>query len=94
MIFPEEIKSIVSLEKAEKVVKEPKKPINNKGLNICSNFGSNELINKPKIKQPIKFTLKIPIGRLIKVNLFRASARQYLDKAPKEAPKLIKRIFI
>ena len=38
-----EIKSIVSLEKAEKVVKEPKKPINNKGLNICSNFGSNEL---------------------------------------------------
>ena len=32
MIFPEEIKSIVSLEKAEKVVKEPKKPINNKGL--------------------------------------------------------------
>ena len=38
--FPEDIKSIVSLEKAEKVVKAPKKPINNKGLYISSNLGS------------------------------------------------------
>ncbi len=38
--FPEVIKSIVSFEKAEKVVKAPKKPINNRGLYICSNLGS------------------------------------------------------
>ena len=30
-------------------------------------------MSKPKTKQPIKFTLKIPIGKLIKVNLFNAS---------------------
>ena len=63
MVLPELNKSRVSFEKAEKVVKDPKKPINNKGLQISSYLGSRLLINKPKIKQPIKFTLNIPIDK-------------------------------
>ena len=38
--FPEEIKLIVSFEKAEKVVKAPKNPTNKRGLYIFSNLGS------------------------------------------------------
>jgi hypothetical protein len=38
--LPEEIKLIVSFEKAEKVVKAPKNPINKRGLYIFSNLGS------------------------------------------------------
>ena len=72
--FPEESRLIVSFEKAEKVVKAPKKPTNKKGLYIFSNLGSRELIRRPNIKQPTKFTPKMPIGILITVNLFSASA--------------------
>mgnify|MGYP001434805797 CR=1 FL=1 len=73
--LPEEIKFNVSLEKAEKVVKAPKKPTNKRGLYICSNLGSRLLMSKPKIKQPMKFTPNIPIGILTIANLFNASAR-------------------
>jgi len=38
--LPEEIKLIVSFEKAEKVVKAPKNPTNKRGLYIFSNLGS------------------------------------------------------
>ena len=38
--LPEEMKLIVSFEKAEKVVKAPKKPTNKRGLYKFSNFGS------------------------------------------------------
>ena len=73
--FPEENKLSVSLENAEKVVKAPKKPTNNSGLYMYSNLGSKELIKQPRIKQPIKFTPIIPIGKLNIVNLSSTSAR-------------------
>ncbi len=38
--LPEDIKLIVSFEKAEKVVKAPKNPTNKRGLYIFSNLGS------------------------------------------------------
>ena len=73
--FPEEIRLIVSFEKAEKVVKAPKKPTNKRGVYIFSNLGSRELIRRPNRKQPTKFTPKMPIGILSTVNLFSASAK-------------------
>ncbi len=56
-------------------MKAPKKPTNKRGLYIFSNLGSRELIKKPNIKHPTKFTPKMPIGILSTINLFSASAK-------------------
>ena len=79
-----------SLVKAEKVVKEPKKPIIINGLK--SSLFERFIDKKAPIKkQPIKFTLNVPKGKP-KKNIFeRRELKKNLEIAPKKAPIPIKR---
>ena len=79
-----------SLVKAEKVVKEPKKPIINNGLksSLFERFIAKKI---PIIKQPIKFTVNVPKGNPRKTNFERSELKKNLEIAPKKAPTPIKR---
>ena len=79
-----------SLVKAEKVVKEPKKPIINNGLK--SSLFERLIAKKiPIKKQPIKFTVNVPKGNPKKTNFERSELKRNLEIAPKKAPTPIKR---
>ena len=79
-----------SLVKAEKVVKEPKKPIINNGLksSLFERFIAKKI---PIKKQPIKFTIIVPKGNPKKTNFERKELKRNLEIAPKKAPTPIKR---
>ena len=79
-----------SLVKAEKVVKEPKKPIINKGLkrSLFERFIAKKI---PIKKQPIKFTVNVPKGNPKKTNFERTELKRNLEIARKKAPTPIKR---
>ena len=79
-----------SLVKAEKVVKEPKKPIINNGLksSLFERFTAKKI---PIKKQPIKFTVSVPTGKPKKTNFERSELKRNLEIAPKKAPTPIKR---
>ncbi len=79
-----------SLVKAEKVVKEPKKPMTTIGP-ISSLF--EKLIAKkvPIKKQPIKFTVNVPKGNPKKIIFARNELKRNLETAPKKAPIPIRR---
>ena len=79
-----------SLVKAEKVVKEPKKPIINKGLksSLFERFIAKKI---PIKKQPIKFTANVPKGNPKKAIFARNELKRNLEIAPKKAPTPIKR---
>ena len=79
-----------SLVKAEKVVKEPKKPIINNGLksSLFERFTAKKI---PIKKQPIKFTVKVPKGKPKNINFARNELKRNLKIAPKKAPIPIKR---
>ena len=79
-----------SLVKAEKVVKEPKKPIINNGLK-SSLFERLIAIKIPIKKQPIKFTANVPKGNPKKAIFARNELKRNLEIAPKKAPAPIKR---
>ena len=83
-------KNNTSLVKAEKVVKEPKKPIINKGLksSLFDRFTAKKM---PIKKQPIKFTVNVPKGNPKKANFERSELKRNLETAPKKAPTPIKR---
>ena len=79
-----------SLVKAEKVVKEPKKPIINNGLksSLFVKFIAKKI---PIKKQPIKFMVNVPKGNPKKTNFERSELKRNLEIAPKKAPTPIKR---
>ena len=79
-----------SLVKAEKVVKEPKKPIINNGLksSLFERFIAKKI---PIKKQPIMFTVNVPKGKPKKNNFERSELNRNLEIAPKKAPTPIKR---
>ena len=79
-----------SLVKAEKVVKEPKKPIIINGLK-SSLFERFIAKKNPIKKQPIKFTVNVPKGNPKKTNFERSELKRNLEIAPKKAPTPIKR---
>ena len=79
-----------SLVNAEKVVKEPKKPIINNGLK-SSLFERLIAIKIPIKKQPIKFTINVPKGNPKKTNFERSELKRNLEIAPKKAPTPIKK---
>ena len=79
-----------SLVKAEKVVKEPKKPIINNGLksSLFERFTAKKI---PIKKQPIKFTVKVPKGKPKNIIFARNELKRNLEIAPKKAPTPIRR---
>ena len=79
-----------SLVKAEKVVKEPKKPTINNGLksSLFERFIAKKI---PIKKQPIKFTVNVPKGNPKKTNFEKSELKRNLKIAPKKAPTPIKR---
>ena len=79
-----------SLVKAENVVKEPKKPITTNGL-ISSLFEKFIAKKIPMKKQPIKFTVSVPIGNPKKIIFERNELKRNLEIAPKKAPTPISR---
>ena len=79
-----------SLVKAEKVVKEPKKPIMINGL-ISSLFEKFIAKQIPIKKQPIKFTIKVPRGKPNNIIFARKELKRNLEIAPKKAPTPIRR---
>ena len=79
-----------SLVKAEKVVKEPKKPIIINGLK-SSLFERFIAKKNPIKKQPIKFTVNVPKGNPKKTNFEKNELKRNLKIAPKKAPTPIKR---
>ena len=83
-------KNKTSLVKAEKVVKEPKKPIINNGLksSLFERFIAKKI---PIKKQPIKFTVNVPKGNPKKTNFERIELKRNLEIAPKKAPTPIRR---
>ena len=67
-----------SLVKAEKVVKEPKKPIIINGL--MSSLFENFIAKKMPIKKhPIKFTVSVPIGNPKKINFEKRSFKDFYN---------------
>ena len=79
-----------SLVKAEKVVKEPKKPIINNGLK-SSLFVRFIAKKTPIKKQPIKFMVSVPKGKPKKTIFVRNELKKNLEIAPKKAPIPISR---
>ena len=79
-----------SLVKAENVVKEPKKPITINGL-MSSLFEKFIAKKIPIKKQPIKFTVSVPIGNPKKIIFERNELKRNLEIAPKKAPTPISR---
>ena len=79
-----------SLVKAEKVVKEPKKPIIINGLK-SSLFEKFIAKKTPIKKQPIKFTVSVPMGKPKKIIFERNELNRNLIIAPKKAPIPIRR---
>jgi len=79
-----------SLVKAEKVVKEPKKPIMINGLtsSLFEKFIAKQI---PIKKQPIKFTIKVPRGKPNNIIFARKELKRNLEIAPKKAPTPIRR---
>jgi len=78
------------LVKAENVVKEPKKPIIINGLmsSLFERFIAKKI---PTKKQPIKFTVSVPIGNPRKIIFERNELKRNLEIAPKKAPIPISR---
>ena len=64
MTCPSPIIATVSSEKVEKVVKAPRKPTINSGLNSGDNFARSRIKTKqtPIKKDPATFTLSVPKG--------------------------------
>ena len=79
-----------SLVKAENVVKEPKKPIIINGL-MSSLFERFIAKKSPIKKQPIKLTIKVPIGNPKKIIFESNELKRNLEIAPKKAPTPISR---
>ena len=79
-----------SFVKAEKVVKEPKKPIITNGL-IRSLFEKFIAKKIPIKKQPIEFTVKVPKGNPKNIIFSRNELKRNLEIAPKKAPIPIKK---
>ena len=79
-----------SLVKAEKVVKEPKKPIINNGLksSLFERFIAKKI---PIKKQPIIFTVNVPKGNPKNIIFARNELKRNLEIAPKKAPTPIRR---
>ena len=79
-----------SLVKAEKVVKEPKKPTTINGLtsSLFERFIAKKI---PIKKQPIKFTVNVPKGNPKKTIFERSELKRNLEIAPKKAPTPINR---
>ena len=79
-----------SLVKAEKVVKEPKKPIINNGLK-SSLFERFIAKKNPIKKQPIIFTVNVPKGNPKNIIFASDELKRNLEIAPKKAPTPIRR---
>ena len=79
-----------SLVKAEKVVKEPKKPIMTKEL-IRSLFEKFIAKKIPIKKQPIKLTANVPKGKPKNIIFARNELKRNLEIAPKKAPTPIRK---
>ena len=76
--------------KAEKVVKEPKKPTITNGL-IRSLFEKFIAKKIPIKKQPIKFMVSVPKGNSKNVIFAKNELKRNLEIAPKKAPTPIRR---
>ena len=80
----------ISFVKAEKVVKDPKKPmiINGDINSLLFVFIAKKI---PIKKQPNKFTITVPIGNPKITVLSKMKLTKYLDIAPTDAPIPIRR---
>jgi hypothetical protein len=85
--------SSVCIEKADIVVKEPKKPIIKKSW-ISDLISAKNPKRSPTKKHPRMFTLKVPIYWLVRKYFETASVNKYLEIAPRAPPVPINIIFI
>lgn len=86
--------SIVCIENADIVVKEPRKPITKKKY-IAEDLLAKKPATHPTIKQPITFTESVPKGIKLGILLFTYSVNKNLSTAPSPPPKAIyKRLMI
>jgi hypothetical protein len=83
--------SVVSREKDEKVVSEPKNPVINRALYSGFMFCSKYIANTPMRKLPSMFTLRVPKGRKFPKVESAIWDSKNLDMAPKNPPTPIKR---
>ena len=85
--------SIVCIENADIVVKEPRKPITKKKY-----IGEDLLAKKPAIhpitKQPRTFTESVPKGIWFEILLFTYSVKKNLNTAPSPPPRAIYKILM
>ena len=86
-------KSIVCIENADIVVKDPKKPITKKKY-IGEDLLAKNPATQPIIKQPRIFTVNVPNGRRSEKLLFKNSVNKYLKTAPAPPPNAIIKRFM
>ena len=85
--FPSLINSMVSIENAENVVKEPKRPMIRKYLKNISEISLlfKQLTNNPIKKDPSILTISVPIGKKAIYSLQIIDTKN-LNKAPIAPP--------
>ena len=81
-------KSIVCIENADIVVKEPRNPIT-KNKYIGDDLLAKYPAIQPITKQPRIFTESVPKGKRLEILLFMYSVKRNLDTAPRPPPKAI-----
>ena len=81
-------KSIVCIENADIVVKEPRNPIT-KNIYIGDDLLAKKPATQPTTKQPRMFTESVPNGKRSEILLFICSVKRNLDTAPSPPPKAI-----
>ena len=77
--------SIVCIENADIVVKEPRNPIT-KNIYIGDDLLAKKPATQPTTKQPRMFTESVPKGKTSEI-LFICSVKRNLDTAPSPPPK-------
>ena len=86
--------SIICIENADIVVKEPRKPITKKKY-IGEDLLAKKPAKQPTKKQPRTFTESVPKGIKLEILLFTYSVNKNLNTAPSPPPKAIhKRLMI
>ena len=80
--------SIVCIENADIVVKEPRNPMT-KNKYIGDDLLAKKPATQPTTKQPRMFTESVPNGKRSEILLFIYSVKKNLDTAPRPPPKAI-----
>ena len=86
-------KSIVCIENADIVVKEPRNPITKK-IYSGDDLLAKKPATQPTTKQPRMFTESVPNGIWFEILLFTYSVKKNLNTAPSPPPRAIYKILM